>query len=1064
MALLDASKLSREEFRRQKDLDAARKAGTAPAELDEQGRPINPHIPQYISKAPWYLDTGAPSLAHQRRPDYDASASKLNDWYDRGAKAGPAATKYRKGACENCGAMTHKRQDCLERPRKKGAKYTNQDIAPDEVIQDIQAGYDAKRDRWNGYDPAEHSKIYDEYAAIEAARQKLREEQIDSQTDAAVRKVAKAGGGGNDEFGSSDEEDADEDKYADSADAYLINLDPSSAYYDPKTRSMRDNPNKNVNPEDSQFAGDNFLRNSGEAVDVQKLQLFAWQSAARGNDVHLNANPTQGEILHHQYKEKKDHLKNTSKVGILAKYGGEEYLEKAPKELLNGQTEDYVEYSRTGQVIKGRERAKAKSNLTKLNSVYVNNHISVWGSWYQVSTGKWGYACCHSTLHGSYCAGEAGIEASEAAKAQNLLNPRSLLETHLETSGKGKERANVAEDPSLSKKRLGEKDVALDKEKLQRAIAEEKKRKKGELDDDGGDKRRKFSSGYQDVTEEELGGLSWLYRRVAHLLILTGRGLSTLFLFTTRADLEATLTWHTLAHGLWSAYQLGLTPRARMSSMFRKKASSRKSVDAYSESDHSESDVSNAPTPTSRVESSKPISPTSETPTSKREPMSSEAWTVIILLIIGIIGRLCYAKFGGIELYLGSIITEDESLWGTVLRDLNAQIMRISARAAAGVFAGLAGRLVLDLASGSAGQAVRFTASLLGISLGMLFSEVIRGVFDEKDHWENRTVTHIHKSSHRLRKSSGRRRRTTSTSEIIDDPDLTDDPHSVAATSIAATALTSQPAERRTHRRALSERDSQHAETIGLGTIPSVFSGDLEAEIAELRRQASTAAGQQHKYQEEQKYEYARGNKARALQLECEFPSKASIRGLELRIGEVKRYEALAESLTRQVGDKIVEERTCDTVAGPAFFQLWTATRWATQRSGGYYSESDTRRKVNPVRVTVSAGGETYEVTAEDEEVEIGPNLRVRTRHVYQPPITQPQEPASISTQFTPPIRPAPARAASVTPTPSPARPPRSVPRSKANTFTRPAGDIDEDVRAAPVGSRAKGRSKRESD
>ncbi len=42
-------------------------------------------------------------------------------------------------------------------------------------------------------------------------------------------------------------------------------------------------------------------------------------------------------------------------------YGGEEYLEKTPKELLAGQTEDYVEYSRTGQVIKGRERAKIRS-------------------------------------------------------------------------------------------------------------------------------------------------------------------------------------------------------------------------------------------------------------------------------------------------------------------------------------------------------------------------------------------------------------------------------------------------------------------------------------------------------------------------------------------------------------------------------------------------------------------------------------------------------------------------------------------------------------------------------
>ena len=101
--------------------------------------------------------------------------------------------------------------------------------------------------------------------------------------------------------------------------------------------------------------------NTPAFTEVQKLQLFAWQSAARGNDVHLNANPTQGQILHHQYKDKKEEIRETTKVGILAKYGGEQFLEKAPKELLQGQTEEYVEYSRTGQVIKGREKIKARS-------------------------------------------------------------------------------------------------------------------------------------------------------------------------------------------------------------------------------------------------------------------------------------------------------------------------------------------------------------------------------------------------------------------------------------------------------------------------------------------------------------------------------------------------------------------------------------------------------------------------------------------------------------------------------------------------------------------------------
>ncbi|KAG8679532.1 hypothetical protein FRC09_018908, partial [Ceratobasidium sp. 395] len=262
-----------------------------------------------------------------------------------------------------------------------------------------------------------------------------------------------------------------------------------------------------------------------------------------------------------------------------------------------------------------------------------------------------------------------------------------------------------------------------------------------------------------------------------------------------------------------------------MSSMFRKKAASKRSVDAYSDSNDSGSDdgTTQISVATSRTaEPSKPPTPietTSSPP--KREPMSSESWTVIIGILIGVVGRLLYAKFGGIQ--LRSITPEDDSLWASLLRDLDTQvnefswlkalvnivnswsthlgdvqegtvgavvigvwegvllhqIMRLSTRAAAGVFAGLAGRLLLDLVSAPPGQAARFTASLLGISLGMLLSEVIRGVFDEKDHWEDRKITHYHNRSRRLRKSSGRRRRTTS-GETLEDPDATDDPRSIA--------------------------------------------------------------------------------------------------------------------------------------------------------------------------------------------------------------------------------------------------------------------------------------------
>ena len=69
----------------------------------------------------------------------------------------------------------HKQKDCLERPRAKGAKWTGRDIQADEVIQEVKMGWDAKRDRWNGYDAREYRAVVDEYNEMEQLRRTMQQ-------------------------------------------------------------------------------------------------------------------------------------------------------------------------------------------------------------------------------------------------------------------------------------------------------------------------------------------------------------------------------------------------------------------------------------------------------------------------------------------------------------------------------------------------------------------------------------------------------------------------------------------------------------------------------------------------------------------------------------------------------------------------------------------------------------------------------------------------------------------------------------------------------------------------
>lgn len=56
--------MSLKEFKKKKELEQARQAGQLPPEKDEDGKLINPHNPEFITKRPWYLGESGPSLKH----------------------------------------------------------------------------------------------------------------------------------------------------------------------------------------------------------------------------------------------------------------------------------------------------------------------------------------------------------------------------------------------------------------------------------------------------------------------------------------------------------------------------------------------------------------------------------------------------------------------------------------------------------------------------------------------------------------------------------------------------------------------------------------------------------------------------------------------------------------------------------------------------------------------------------------------------------------------------------------------------------------------------------------
>lgn len=225
-------------------------------------------------------------------------------------------------------------------------------------------------------------------------------------------------------------------------------------------------------------------------MEFKQLNIHAWESFEKGQDIHMQAAPSQAELLYKNFKVIKENLKSQTKDTILEKYGNAANEEEFPRELLLGQSEREVEYDRAGRIIKGQETTLPRSKYEE--DVYANNHTSVWGSWWKDH--QWGYRCCKQLTRNSYCTGAAGIEAAEAAG--------ELMKANI-----ARKEAIGDMPPPVEEKRLATwgtdipDDLVLDEKLLADALKKEDARKREVRDE----RKRKYNVKWNDeVTAEDM--------------------------------------------------------------------------------------------------------------------------------------------------------------------------------------------------------------------------------------------------------------------------------------------------------------------------------------------------------------------------------------------------------------------------------------------------------------------------------------------------------------------------------------------------------------------------------
>lgn len=170
--------------------------------------------------------------------------------------------------------------------------------------------------------------------------------------------------------------------------------------------------------------------------------------------------------------------------------------------------------------MKGAPRAVVRSKYEE--DVQINNHTTVWGSFYDKRSGKWGFACCHSVIKQSYCTGMEGRLANEEYSAA-LLSAGGGTRKREEGEEEAEDEKETDKDKKQKKSKLsgemttrselygsevGTAALELDAAKLKEAVKRQKAFQKERVEAD--DRKRGYNvkgggeGGSGEVTKEDM--------------------------------------------------------------------------------------------------------------------------------------------------------------------------------------------------------------------------------------------------------------------------------------------------------------------------------------------------------------------------------------------------------------------------------------------------------------------------------------------------------------------------------------------------------------------------------